>query len=94
MDMFDKLIRDLINTQDNVTHFNEKGPDYEEDVRLLRQRRTVCIAELRELWDEMIEAGKLLLSMDALDTFEDCGCDDCKAIRRARAVFAKAEKEL
>ena len=94
MDMFDKLVRDIINAQDSLTHFNEMGPEHSGDTYFARQHRAVCIAELRELWDEMIEAGKLLLSMDALDTFEDCGCDDCKAIRRARAVFSKAEKEL
>ena len=87
MDTFDELMHDILEAADEATHLNEMGPDYTGETRKAQERRTAAVERLHEQWDALVGA---IASLPG--PFEDCDCDDCNAIRFARAALATVQK--
>ena len=47
------LLWDLLSAQDDVTHYNEKGPDYAEETRLAIAERNAIKQRLIEFVEEL-----------------------------------------
>ena len=100
---FDDLIRAVVRAQDDVTHLNEMGPQWEADTRSAIQRRNAAVKRLREQHDALLAACKAALQCIArltpfpvgdplVDAAVNKSADYADEVRaQLRAAIAKGE---